>query len=175
MTTTSTPPSLATQVYRVYIRATPEAIWTAITDPEWTDRYGYTGRASFDLRPGGEYRVTPNPEFKASAEAQGYPCPDVLVDGEVIETDPPRRLVTSWRMLMDPSMAAEPHSTVTWEIEDKGGFCAVTLTHELPESPLTATLVSGADEDQGAGGGHAWILSDLKSLLETGERMAPFS
>src|SRR6185312_10207232 len=47
-----------TQVYRVYIKATPEAIWDAITKPEWSERYGYPGRAEYDLRPGGSYRVT---------------------------------------------------------------------------------------------------------------------
>ena len=96
-----------TQVYRVYIKATPEAIWQALTDPEWTNRYGYTGYTHYDLRPGGALEVVPNDEFKAAAEAQGYPCPDVLIDGEVIESDPPRKLVTTWRMLMDPTLADE--------------------------------------------------------------------
>jgi len=175
MSTTAPATSLATQVYRVYIKATPEAIWTAITDPEWTNRYGYTGYTHYDLRPGGALKVVPNAEFKAGAEAQGYPCPDVIVDGEVVDADPPHRLVTTWRMLMDPSLAAEPASTITYEIRDLGGFSSLTVVHELPESPLTAQLVAGTNEGEGAGGGHAWVLSDLKSLLETGERMAPFS
>jgi len=42
-----------TQVYRVYIKATPQAIWDAITQPEWTERYGYGGRGEWELRPGG--------------------------------------------------------------------------------------------------------------------------
>ena len=42
---------VTTQVYRVYIKATPQAIWDAITRPEWTERYGYGGRAQFELRP----------------------------------------------------------------------------------------------------------------------------
>ena len=46
-----------TQVYRVYIKATPEAIWDAITKPEWNERYGYPGRGEYDLRPGGSYRA----------------------------------------------------------------------------------------------------------------------
>jgi uncharacterized protein YndB with AHSA1/START domain len=73
--TTATPvttqESVTTQVYRVYIKATAEAIWQAITDPEWTNRYGYTGYAHYDLRPGGALEVVPNAEFKAAAEAQG--------------------------------------------------------------------------------------------------------
>ena len=77
MSTTDTPTETTTAVYKVYIKATPEAIWTAITDPEWTNRYGYTGFTHYDLRPGGALEVVPNDEFKAAAAAQGYPCPDV--------------------------------------------------------------------------------------------------
>ena len=171
MTTTIT-----TQVYRVYIKATPEAIWQAITDPEWTNRYGYTGYAHYDLRPGGAYTVEANAEFKAAAAAQGYPCPDTVVDGEVIEADPPRKLVTTWRMLMDPTCVAEGFTRVTYEIrpiDDKA--CSVTLTHELDDAhPTIAVLVSGQMQDagEGGGGGHAWVLSDLKSLLETGSTLA---
>lgn len=53
--TTTAAPTTTTQVYRVYIKATPQAIWDAITKPEWTDKYGYGGQARFDLRPGGTY------------------------------------------------------------------------------------------------------------------------
>ncbi|HEX6425130.1 MAG TPA: SRPBCC domain-containing protein [Acidimicrobiales bacterium] len=163
-----------TQVHRVYIKATPEAIWQALTDPEWTNRYGYTGYAHYDLRPGGALRVVPNDDFKAQAGAQGFPVPDVVVDGEVIETDPPRKLVTTWRMLMDPAMAEEGFTRITYEIEPQpgGGSCSLTLTHELDGAPLLASLVAGEQEEQGAGGGHAWVLSDLKSLLETGSTLA---
>jgi uncharacterized protein YndB with AHSA1/START domain len=173
-TTTDPSTALTTAVYKVYIKATPEAIWTAITDPEWTNRYGYTGYAHYDLRPGGRYEVVPNPEFKAGVEAQGYPCPDVVVDGEVVEVDEPHRLVTRWRMLMDPTTAAEPFTTITYEIVDLGGFCSLTLTHDLTGAPATAQLVTGANEaaGEGGGGGHAWVLSDLKSLLETGSVLA---
>ena len=165
-----------TQVYRVYIKATAEAIWQAITDPEWTNRYGYTGYAHYDLRPGGALEVVPNAEFKAAAEAQGYPCPDVVVDGEVIEADPPRKLVTTWRMLMDPTCAAEGFTRITYEIEPiSDQACSLTLTHAFTEGQATvATLVSGQMQDrgEGGGGGHAWVLSDLKSLLETGSTLA---
>jgi uncharacterized protein YndB with AHSA1/START domain len=164
-----------TQVYRVYIKATPEAIWEAITDPEWTNRYGYTGYAHYDLRPGGAYRVEANEEFKAAAAAQGYPCPDVVVDGEVIEADPPKRLVTTWRLLMDPRIAAEGFTRLTYEIEPiHEKACSLTVIHELEGAPVTAELVSGRMDasGQGGGGGHAWILSDLKSLLETGSNLA---
>jgi uncharacterized protein YndB with AHSA1/START domain len=164
-----------TQVYRVYIKATPEAIWQAITDPEWTNRYGYTGYAHYDLRPGGKYQVVPNDEFRAQVSAQGIVCPDVVVDGEVIEADPPHKLVQTWRLRMDPAIEAEGFTRVTWEIKPiHEHACSVTVTHELAGAPGTAALVSGSFEDsgQGGGGGHAWILSDLKSLLETGSTLA---
>ena len=163
-----------TQVYRVYIKATPEAIWQALTDPEWTNRYGYTGYAHYDLRPGGALEVVPNAEFKAQAEQHGVPVPDVVVDGEVIEADPPRKLVTTWRMLMDPALAEEGFTRITYEIEPQqgGGSCSLTLVHELDGAPGVASLVAGEHEEQGAGGGHAWVLSDLKSLLETGSTLA---
>jgi uncharacterized protein YndB with AHSA1/START domain len=171
MTTMQT--ATTTQVYRVYIRTDAQAIWDAITKPEWTDRYGYTGLVEYDLRPGGVYRVRPNAQFKAASEAQGFDCPDVLIDGEVIEADPPHRLVSTFRMLMDPETAAEGFTRVTHEIKDLGnGVCSLTLTHELDGAPKLALLVSGSMEDTGAGGGHAWILSDLKTLLETGQPFA---
>ena len=168
----STAVTTTTQVYRVYIKATPEAIWQAITDPEWTNRYGYTGYAHYDLRPGGALKVVPGEEFKAQAEASGFPCPDVIIDGEVIEADPPHKLVTTWRMLMDPTTAAEGFTRITYEIKDLGGFCSLTLVHELDGAPTLAALVAGQQEEFGAGGGHAWVLSDLKSLLETGKTLA---
>jgi uncharacterized protein YndB with AHSA1/START domain len=171
MTTTQT--TTTTQVYRVYIKATPEAIWDAITKPEWTQRYGYTGLVDYDLRPGGHYKVRPTPEFRAGAEARGNQLPEVIIEGEVLAADPPRKLVTTFHMLMDPQTAAEPATRITHEIKDTGnGVCSLTLTHELEGAPVLAAIISGAYEDEGAGGGHAWVLSDLKSLLETGKPLA---
>ena len=51
--TTKTETLVTTQVYRVYIKASPQAIWDAITKPEWSERYGYGSRVEYDLRPGG--------------------------------------------------------------------------------------------------------------------------
>lgn len=165
--------SATTQVYRVYIKATPQAIWDAITQPEWTAQYGYTGLADYDLRPGGAYRVRPTEEFRAAAEEQGFPAPDVVIDGEVIEADPPRKLVTTFRMLMDPDMAAEGFTRISHEIQEtQGGVCSLTVTHELSGAPKLAAMTRGDLEAEGAGGGHAWMLSDLKSLLETGQPLA---
>jgi uncharacterized protein YndB with AHSA1/START domain len=109
--TAMTETRVTTQVYRVYIKATPQAIWDAITRPEWTARYGYGGRAEFDLRAHGKVPPPGQCEMRAGGS------PEVAVDGEVIEADPPRKLVLSWRMLMDPEMAAEGFTRLTWEIE----------------------------------------------------------
>jgi uncharacterized protein YndB with AHSA1/START domain len=171
--TTTRQASGTTQVYRVYIKATPEATWDAITKSEWTERYGYTGIVDFDLRPGGAYIVHATKEFRAQAEALGNVLPDVIIDGEVLEADPPRKLVHTFNMHMDPAMEEEPATQITYEIVDMGdGSCSLTLTHELEGAPRLAAIVSGAAESQGAGGGHAWVLSDLKSLLETGKTLA---
>jgi uncharacterized protein YndB with AHSA1/START domain len=162
--TTMTETSVTTQVYRVYIKATPEAIWDAITDPDWTEKYGYGGRAEFDLRPGGAYKGFTSEAMRSMGS------PDVAVDGEVIEVDRPRKLVQTWRMVMDPELAEQGFTRLTWEIEEgKGGVTRLTVIHDLEGAPKLATLVSGAMEDQGAGGGWSWVLSDLKTLLETGK------
>jgi uncharacterized protein YndB with AHSA1/START domain len=167
MTTTATAIG-TTQVYRVYIKAAPQAIWDAITNPEWTERFGYGGRADYDLRPGGRY-IGYTTEGMRSAGA-----PEVAVDGEVLEVDPPHRLVQTFRMVMDPAMAAQGFTRVTYEIEErKNGVSRVTLTHELEGAPQLAVLMSGGLEDQGAGGGWHWVLSGLKTLLETGQSLDP--
>ncbi|GAA0530402.1 SRPBCC domain-containing protein [Paractinoplanes ferrugineus] len=163
--------SETTQVYRIWIKATPEKIWAAITDPEWNSRYAYMAPAHYELTKGGSFHGTATADMKAFAAANGFELPDTIMDGEVLEVEPPRRLVQTWRMLMDPSTAAEPFTTVTYEIEDarmQPGVCKLTVTHELTGAPATAAMVAGT-EDSGAGGGWAWILSDLKTLVETGK------
>jgi uncharacterized protein YndB with AHSA1/START domain len=168
MSTTET--QTATQVHRIWIKASREKIWAAITDPEWNQRYGYAAPSYFDLKPGGSFRSTANAGMIAHAKEHGYPMPDVIADGEVLEADPPRLLVQTWRLLMDPATAAEPFSTLTYLIEEsqsQPGTCKLTVTHHLPGAPATAAAVAGLEEE-GAGGGWAWILSDLKTLVETG-------
>jgi uncharacterized protein YndB with AHSA1/START domain len=171
--TTITPTSVTTQVYRVYIKASPQAIWDAITKPEWTERYGYGGRAEYDLRPGGKYRGLTSQAMRDGGAAQGVSVPDVGVDGEVIQADPPRKLVQTWRMVMDQEMAAQGFTRLTYEIEEReGGVSRLTVTHDLEGAPRLAVLMSGGLEDQGAGGGWSWVLSSLKTLLETGAPLA---
>jgi uncharacterized protein YndB with AHSA1/START domain len=163
--------TLTTQVYRVWIKASQDKIWAAIVDPEWNTRYGYAAPSFYDLKPGGSYHATANQGMKDYGQQMGFPVPDTIVDGEVVEVDPPRRLVQTWRMLMDPTTAAEPFTRLTYEIEEsktQPGVCKLTVTHQLAGAPATAAMVAGSDE-AGAGGGWAWILSDLKSMLETGK------
>jgi uncharacterized protein YndB with AHSA1/START domain len=162
MTTTET--AVTTQVYRVYIKASPQAIWDAITKPEWTQRYGYRGIAEYDLRPGGKYRA------RAPEDMQAMGMPEVVVDGEVIEADPPRKLVHTWRFLWDEEIASEGPTRVTFDIEeDDGGVTRLTVTHELENAPQTAAQLASVARIQEGGGGWSLILSDLKTLLETGE------
>ncbi|WP_328466297.1 SRPBCC domain-containing protein [Actinoplanes sp. NBC_00393] len=163
-----------TQVYRIWIKAAPEKIWTAITDPEWNARYGYAAPQFYELKKGGRFYSTATQEMKDYAAANGFEVPDTIVEGEILEVDAPRRLVQTWRMLMDPSTASEPFTTLTTEIEDAGpGVCRVTITHEVAGAPAHAAMIQGSPEAAAeGGGGWAWVLSDLKSLLETGKVLA---
>jgi uncharacterized protein YndB with AHSA1/START domain len=167
MTAMTEPQIATTQVYRVYIKATPEAIWDAITDPDWTVKYGYGGRIDYDLRPGGKVVGYTTPE------QQEHGAPEVGMEGEVVEADPPRKLVQTWCLVMGPEMAREGFSRLTYEIEPiEGAATKLTVTHDLERQPQTARLLAGDWESTGGGGGWAWILSDLKSLLETGSPLA---
>ena len=124
MTTATTSETI--QIYRVYIKATPEAIWEAITKPEWTVQYGYAPLVEYELRSGGAFRAHANEGMKALG------CPDVISDGEVIEADPPRKLVQTWRMTMTPEMAAEAFTRLTYDIEPvRGGVTKLTVTHDV--------------------------------------------
>jgi uncharacterized protein YndB with AHSA1/START domain len=136
-----------TQVYRVFIKATAEEIWDAITKPEFTQQYFYGARIS----------VVPD-HYRSLG-----PDDTVWGDAGVEEFDPPRRLVHGWRSLYDPELAAEAESRVTWEIEPRdGGVCLLTVVHDrLDGAPRTASSVSGQ--------GWTMVLSGLKTLLETGK------
>ena len=165
---TAAPTTETIQMYRVYIKATPETIWDAITQPEWTAKYGYAPLVEYDLRAGGAFRAHANEGMKA------FGCPDVISDGEVIEADPPHRLVQTYRMTMTPEMAAEGFTRLTYEIEPvRGGVTKLTVTHDLSGAPMWAAVLRGESESSGAGGGWSETLSGLKTLLETGQQL-PF-
>ena len=144
---TSTFTETTVQVYQVFIKASAEEIWEAITKPEFTERYFHGAR------------------IRATADGYRSLGPDDAVwgDAAVTEYDPPRRLVHGWRSLYDPELAAEEESRVTWEIEPQdGGYCQLTVVHDqLEGAPKTAESVSGA--------GWMMVLSGLKTLLETGK------
>jgi uncharacterized protein YndB with AHSA1/START domain len=139
-----------TQVYQVFIKATPEAIWEAITRPEFTVRYFHGAR--IELADGRRRTYGPN------GETWG--------DEAILEEDPPRKLVHGWRSLYDPELAAEETSRVTWEIEQQdGGVSLLTVVHDqLEGAPKTASSVAGV--------GWMHVLSGLKTLLETGEALS---
>jgi uncharacterized protein YndB with AHSA1/START domain len=155
-----------TQVYEIYIKATPQAIWDAITKPEWTERYGYRGRMEYDLRKGGTFRALATAGMRAMGMAE------VVIDGEVVESKPPNRLVQTYRMLFSDQMKSEGFTKVTWEIEaTASGFTRLTVTHDLEGAPIMAGMVGSKFSERGTGG-WSWILSDMKSLIETGKTLA---
>ena len=163
----TTETNVTTQVYRVYIKATPQAVWDAITKPEWTQRWGYGLRDEYDLRPGGQYRGYATEGMIAMGMS------GVVVDGEVIESDPPRKLVVTWRMAIDPSMASEGFTRLTYEIvEGRDGVSRLSVIHDVADRPGHAAMVAGDQQGPGAGGGWTWILSDLKTMLENGIAMS---
>jgi uncharacterized protein YndB with AHSA1/START domain len=142
----------ATQVYSVFVRATPEQLWDAITKPEFTRKYFY----------GSVFDST----FEAGSKYCGYAADggELYVDGEVVEASKPNRLVTSWRATWAEALAAEPPSRVTWEIEPAGdGVSKLTVVHDkLEDSPATAESVAG---------GWSYVLSGMKSVVETGKAL----
>jgi uncharacterized protein YndB with AHSA1/START domain len=144
MTTTT---AQTTQVYQVFIKATPEAIWDAITRPEFTARYFHTARI----------------ENSSDGHRSRGPDGSVWADEPMYEFNPPKRMVHGWRSLYDPDLASEEPSRVTWEIEpEDGDYCLLTVTHDrLDGAPKTAESVQGV--------GWMMVLSGLKTLLETGE------
>jgi uncharacterized protein YndB with AHSA1/START domain len=138
-----------TQVYQLYIRATAEQVWQAITDPAVVGRYFHGALVE------GTYEV-------GTVITKRSPDGSALWSrNTVLESDPPRRLVHTWRSLYDDELAGEPESRVTWEVEEQGdGLTRLTLVHDrLDHSPKTAASVRG----------WPYILSSLKSVLETGE------
>ncbi len=151
------------QVYSIYINAPAATIWKAITESEYTTRWGYGGESEYDLRPGGTYRNLTTDEMKQMGMGE------VAVTGTVIETDEPKRLVLDWSPAWHPDKAP---TRLTWELtEYPSGLTQVVLTHDLTAAPELAAEVAGGGEPAQGGGGWPWCLSGLKTLLETGAEM----
>jgi uncharacterized protein YndB with AHSA1/START domain len=136
------------KVFEIYIRTTPERLWEAITDPELRTKYNFGSRVSSDWTPGSRLEMShPN-------------APALLGEGEIVEVDPPRRLVHTMVALWSDEVKSEGASRVTWEIQPIGDdSCRLTVTHDQ--------LREGANEE--LYGGWPMILSGLKTWLETGE------
>jgi uncharacterized protein YndB with AHSA1/START domain len=149
--TTAVDPATATQVYQLYINASAEQVWDAITNPEIVAKFFFGARVESTYEVGSAIRsLSPD-----GTQTWG--------ENTVLECDPPRRLAHTWRSLYEPDMAAEPESRVTWEIEPQpGGFAKLTLIHDrLEASPKTAASVTG----------WSYILSNLKTVVETGQSL----
>jgi len=137
------------KVFEIYIKTTPERLWEALTDSETHAAYSFGVGVSSDWTVGSSY--------EGGSTAAGAP----LIEGENLEVDPPRRLVQSYRALWSDDVRRAGTSRVTYEIEPVGDSCCLTVTHDqLP-----------ADANPQLYGGWPMILSGLKTLLETGERL----
>jgi uncharacterized protein YndB with AHSA1/START domain len=138
-------------VYVTYIRTTPEKLWRALLDPEFTRRYWFETWMESGWKSGESWRLM-------------IPDGRVGYSGEVIEIEPQRRLVLSWRAEFKPELHAEGYSRVTFELEPQGEAVKLTVVHEIdkPDSKLVNTLSNGWPQ----------LLCSLKSLLETGESLA---
>jgi uncharacterized protein YndB with AHSA1/START domain/DNA-binding MarR family transcriptional regulator len=132
-------------VYSIFIRTTPEALWQALTDGTISQQYYFNTVVTSTWQKGAPYRYT---------MSNGTP----MLEGEVLEVDPPRKLVTTFRPQWDEAGKTD-RSVVTFEIEQKGELCKLTLVHDNPDGPV----------GEGFKDGWAQILSALKTLMETGE------
>jgi len=137
------------KVFEIYIKTTPERLWQALTDSEMRAKYSFGVGCETDWKPGSRWQgVTPK-------------APGPISHGEVLEVDPPRRLVQSFQALWSDEVSQEGTSRVTYEIEPVADSCRLTVIHDqLPE---------GVNDE--IYGGWPMILSGLKTLLETGETL----
>jgi uncharacterized protein YndB with AHSA1/START domain len=137
-------------VYVTYIRTTPAKLWQALTQPEFTRQYWAETWQESDWKPGASWRIM-------------IPDGRVADSGQVVEIEPERRLVLSWRNEFRPELRAEGFSRLTFEIEKVGESVKLTVIHEMdkPGSKLIDAVSNGWPH----------ILASLKSLLETGESL----
>lgn len=134
------------KIYEIYIRTTPERLWEAITDSDIRGKFQFGNRITSDWTPGSRVEMS-------------HPSAGVLGEGEVLEVDPPKRLVSTFVALWGDDVKSEGPSRVTWEIEPVGDSCRLTVTHDQLREGANSQLY----------GGWPMILSGLKTWLETGE------
>ncbi|MGA2256986.1 MAG: SRPBCC family protein [Thermoguttaceae bacterium] len=137
-------------VYVTYIRTTPEKLWQALIDPEFTRRYWCDARQESEWKVGDSWRLM-------------IPDGRVADSGEVLEIEPERRLVLSWRNEFKPELRAEGYSRLTYELEKQGESVKLTITHRIDK--LESKFIEAVSD------GWPLILASLKSLLETGESL----
>ena len=135
------------KVFEIYIRTTPERLWEAITDPEIRSKYNFGAGVTSDWTVGSPLKM-------GSPDADG-----LLGEGDVLEVDPPRRLVHTMVALWSDEVKSEGASRVTWEIEPVEDSCRLTVTHDQLREDANSQIF----------GGWPMILSGLKTWLETGE------
>lgn len=137
-------------VYVTYIRTTPEKLWSALIEPQFTRQYWAGTHQESEWVVGADWKIM---------------IPDGRVgdSGKVLEFTPPRRLVVTWRNEFMPELKAEGHSTCTYELEPAGSAVKLTVTHEMatPNSKMIHSVSQGWPH----------LLASLKSLLETGESL----
>jgi uncharacterized protein YndB with AHSA1/START domain len=148
-------------VYDTIIRTTPEKLWEALTNGDFSEKYWMGFRVQFDLRPGGKMSILPPPGMEFAGDHAG----------EVLECDPGRKLVYTWRQADPPEIAAKRDrlSRVTYEIFPMGPAVKLRLLHEnlLPDD-----VESNPTTFKGINNGWPAVMSSLKSLLEIGEAIA---
>ena len=135
-------------VYVTYIRTTPEKLWQALTEPEFTRQYWFGMRQECDWKPGASWK---------NLDANGR----VFDTGEIIEIDPQKRLLLTWRHELDAELTAEGYSHLTYELDQIGEMVKLTVLHEIDKSDSKFI--------KAVSGGWPIILASLKSLLETGK------
>ena len=137
----------STFVYVTYIRTTPEKLWSALTDAEFMKLYWFGTRCESQWQAGSAWKMV-------------YPDGTITDAGEIVEAEPPRRLVIRWQNRFKPELAAEGESLCTMELEPSGTAVKLSITHTIERDPSKFIVA--------VSGGWPKILSNLKSLLETG-------
>lgn len=140
-------------VYVTYIRSTPEKLWAALTQPEFTKQYWFGVTMQSDWKAGSTWEMM-------------HDDGRVMDAGAIIESDAPRRLVIKWRNEWKPEFKAEGYSRCTMELEPTGDVVKLSVVHEM-DTPNSAFI------NEGVSNGWPKILSNLKSLLETGAVVMP--